>query len=90
MKLPPRLVDLIHRFQYLSMELINNVTTWWFVLVGLVSLAIVFSHRYFTHIILLAVFVSLLIYGSYHYVWKRRVNRKKKLKELTRSENEAS
>jgi hypothetical protein len=75
-RFPPWIVDIIHRFQILSMRLINNLSTWWFLLVGIVSLSIFSVHRYFTHVILLLLFVLLLIYGSYHYIWKRRVNRK--------------
>jgi hypothetical protein len=76
MRFPPWLVDMVDRFRIPSMRIVNNITTWWFVLVGFVSLGILTVHRYFTHIILLALFVLLLIYGSYHYLWKRWANRK--------------
>jgi hypothetical protein len=77
MRFPPWVMDMIRRFQTSSMRIINNITTWWFLLVGIVSLGIFAVHRYFTHTILLGLFVLLLIHGSYQYVWKRRANRKK-------------
>ncbi|MFX1317925.1 MAG: hypothetical protein ACFE9D_08520 [Promethearchaeota archaeon] len=76
--LPPWLLDIIHRFQNLSLGNVNNVTTWWFVLVGLASVSIFAIHRYFTHVILLALFLLLLVYGVSKYGWKWLKQRKRK------------
>jgi len=74
--LPSWLVNIIYRVQVLSMSILNDITTWWFVLVGLASIAIFSVHRYFTHVILLVLLLLLLAYGSYHYAWKWRVKKK--------------
>ncbi|MFX1582665.1 MAG: hypothetical protein ACFFCJ_10675, partial [Promethearchaeota archaeon] len=74
--LPSWMVQFIQQFQDLSMRIVNNVTTWWFILIGLASIGIFAVHRFLTHAILLALFFLLLVYGSYHYVWKWRQRRK--------------
>jgi Gpi18-like mannosyltransferase len=74
--LPSGIVQLIQQFQDLSMRLLNNITTWWFILVGLVSIGIFAVHRFWTHAILLVIFVLLLAYGAYQYVWKWQLRRK--------------
>ncbi len=74
--LPSRMGNIINRFQIHAMNIVNNITTWWFVLVGLASIGISVVHRYHTHVILLALFLILLIYGSYQYVWKRKITKK--------------
>ncbi|MFX1491773.1 MAG: hypothetical protein ACFFBU_05885, partial [Promethearchaeota archaeon] len=62
----------IFQFRTLGGMIVNNVATWWFVIVTLASIAIFSVHRYLTHIVLLLLFLILLIYGSYHYIWKTR------------------
>ncbi|MFX1566633.1 MAG: hypothetical protein ACFFCH_11655 [Promethearchaeota archaeon] len=88
--LPSWTVRFILQFQNLSMRLINNFTTWWFILVGLVSIGIVAVHRYWTHTILLVMFLLLLAYGSYHYVWKWHQKRKANRENKDDSEKESS
>jgi hypothetical protein len=56
----------------LGSAIMTNVTMWWFVLIGLASIAIFSIHRYHTHVLLLLLFLILLIYGSYQYICKRR------------------
>jgi hypothetical protein len=80
--LPSWMVDIIHRVQIHNLEPFNNVAVWWFIMVGLASITIFAIHRYFTHIILLALFLLLLVCGAYCYVWqwyvkKRNLERKK-------------
>ena len=74
--LPLWMVDIFHEFRVRCMGLVNNVATWWFFLVGLASISIFGVHRFYTHVILLAIFALLLIYGGYHYVWKWQKQRK--------------
>lgn len=73
---PSWIVERIHHVPENILRLVNNLTTWWFVLVGLVSIGIFSVYRYFTHVILLALFILLLIYSSYRYVWKRKMRKK--------------
>ncbi|MFW9935053.1 MAG: hypothetical protein ACFFDU_06055 [Candidatus Thorarchaeota archaeon] len=75
-KFPSWIIEPIHQFRENSLRLVNNLTTWWFVLVGLVSIGIFSVYRYFTHVILLGLFIVLLLYGSYRYVWKRKMSKK--------------
>lgn len=76
MKFPPWMVDVVHQFQVQGLGIVNNITTWWFLLVGLVSIGIFTVHRYLTHTILLALFVLLLFFGFHQYVWKWWTTRK--------------
>jgi len=59
----------LRRIRHCLWQGINNWSTLWFILVGVVSIGIFFVHRYFTHLILLAVFVPLLTVAGYRYVW---------------------
>jgi len=81
--LPSWLRDIIHRFQILSLGNVNNISTWWFVLIGLASIGIFVIHRYLTHTILLALFLLVLVYGVYQYGWKwqKQRNRRVQTKE---------
>ena len=64
----------------------NNWATLWFVFVVVVSLGIFFVHRYFTHLLLFAIFFPLFSFAVYHYVW--RPYRVRKAKQQTREGTE--
>jgi hypothetical protein len=81
--LPPWILDIIHRFQILSMGLVNNITTWWFVLVGLASISIFAVHRYLTHAILLALFLLVLLFALFKHGWKWQKQRKSRNQKQT-------
>jgi hypothetical protein len=63
---PPRR----HRILQRLWQGINNWATLWFVFVTIVSIGIFFINRYFTHLLLLVVFLPLLGFGIYRYVWQ--------------------
>ncbi|MFX0077956.1 MAG: hypothetical protein ACFE8O_01840 [Candidatus Hermodarchaeota archaeon] len=69
-------------FRNLGSTAANNVNTWWFVIVGLASIGIFIVHRYFTHLILLLLFLTLIIYGFYNYYWRKRQREKNVLEKL--------
>ncbi|MFX1301692.1 MAG: hypothetical protein ACFFDE_12300, partial [Promethearchaeota archaeon] len=64
------------QFRDLGVAIVNNVDIWWFVIVGLASIGIFVVHRFYTHLILLSLFLTLFIYGLYHYYWRKRQREK--------------
>ena len=64
------------QFRNLGVAIVNNVDTWWFVIVGLVSIGIFAVHRHFTQLILLLLFLPLIMYAFYHYYWRKRQDKK--------------
>lgn len=79
----PWLKTQLLNFRHKASLIVNNFFTWWTLIVIWASLAIFLVHRYYTHVILLMVFLILLIYGGYRYIWKRRKLRLQIPKEET-------
>ncbi len=75
----------LRRFGGKASLIVNNAFTWWTLVVIWASISIFLVHRYYTHLILLAVFLILLIYGGYRYIWKRRKLRTQNTKGETPS-----
>jgi hypothetical protein len=64
------------QFRNLGVAIVNNVAIWWFVIVGLVSIGLFVAHRYYTHVILLLLFLPLIVFGLYNYYWQKRQRKK--------------
>ncbi|MFW9831485.1 MAG: hypothetical protein ACFFD8_06895 [Candidatus Thorarchaeota archaeon] len=70
--IPSPFKTLLNQLREHGIAILNNVSTWWFVLVAIASIGIFTVHRYYTHVILLCFFLTLLVYSFYRYLWVKR------------------